>query len=61
MAAARHFESTSKFKSLRFRTKLADRIDERQVVFAGTRSESFSLRETRRNILLFKKAVSNRF
>jgi hypothetical protein len=52
MTAARHFESAHRFKTLRLCTKVAGAIGERQVVFAGTRRESFSLREARLDVSL---------
>jgi hypothetical protein len=40
------FESSHRFKTLRLCTKIARWLAKRQVVFAGKRAESFSLRET---------------
>ncbi len=41
------FESTHRFKTLRLCTKIVRSWAKRQVVFAGSRAESFSLREMR--------------
>jgi hypothetical protein len=41
------FESMHRFKTLRLCPKIVRRWAKRQVVFAGNRAESFSLRETR--------------
>jgi len=52
VTAVGQFESVHRFKTLRLRAELAGRIGERQVVFGGTRSESFSLRETSLDVSL---------
>jgi hypothetical protein len=52
MTAHRRFESSHRFKTLRLCKKNASWFGERQVVFAGTRPESFSLRETRHDVSL---------
>src|SRR4029077_6901919 len=44
---ALRFESSHRFKILRLRKVAAARVGDHQVVFGGSRDESFSLRETR--------------
>jgi hypothetical protein len=48
----RHFDSPHRFKTLPFRTNQAARFCEREVDFAGTHDESFSLREMRHAVSL---------
>jgi hypothetical protein len=52
MTVAECIESSHRFKTLRLCTKNAPRLVKRQVVFAGNRAESFSLRETRLDVSL---------
>jgi hypothetical protein len=46
MTAARHFESTHRFKTLARWLKNPACFRKREVVFTGSRTESFPLRET---------------
>jgi len=52
MTARRRFESPHRFKTLRLRKKIGDWFGGHQVVFDGTASESFSLREIRHDVSL---------
>jgi hypothetical protein len=52
MTVARHFESAHRFKTLPLCAKNLCLIWRTEVVFAGTRVESFSLRETRHDVSL---------
>jgi hypothetical protein len=52
VTVARRFDSLHRFKTLPFRTNLAARFCEREVDFAGTRVESFPLREMRHAVSL---------
>ena len=49
---ALRFESSHRFKILRLRKMATAWVGDRQVVFGGSRDESFSLRETRHDVSL---------
>jgi hypothetical protein len=52
MTTAPRFESVHRFKTLPLCAKSVARFRTREVVFAGMRTESFSLRETRHAVSL---------
>jgi hypothetical protein len=58
MTVARHFESMHRFKTLPLCAKNRCPIWRTEVVFAGTRVESFSLRETGHDVSLRAFATS---
>jgi hypothetical protein len=58
VTAARRFESMHRFKTLPLYAQSAARFRTREVVFAGTRLESFSLRETGHAVSLTVFAAS---